>query len=85
MNGIGELLRRAVETGDDHALRGWDDEIGKLRRAATDPRRRVREVVALALQRLLAADRDRTAAALAQWAGDGDPLVVEPVRRLLGG
>jgi hypothetical protein len=53
----------------------WDDEIGKLRRAAADPRRRVREAVAQALQRLLAADRDRTASALAEWAGDQDPLV----------
>ena len=54
----------------------WDDEIAKLRRAAADDRWRVREVVAQALQTLLAADWDRTVAELRTWAGDDDPLVV---------
>jgi hypothetical protein len=54
----------------------WDDEIAKVRRAAGDPRWRVREVVAQALQTLLAADWPRTIDALEGWAGDEDPLVV---------
>ena len=54
----------------------WGDEIGKLRRAATDTRWRIREVVALALQRMLAADWERTVSALLEWAGEDDPLVV---------
>jgi hypothetical protein len=54
----------------------WDDEIAKLRRAATDDRWRVREIVAQALQTLLAADWDRTVAELRTWAADDDPLVV---------
>jgi hypothetical protein len=54
----------------------WPDEIAKLRRAATDTRWRVREVVALALQRLLAADWDRTSAAMLHWASSDDPLVI---------
>jgi hypothetical protein len=54
----------------------WPDEMAKLRRAAVDPRWRVREVVAMALQRLLAADWDRTVAALLDWAAGEDPLVV---------
>jgi hypothetical protein len=54
----------------------WDDEIAKLRRAAADGRWRVREVVAQALQTLLAADWDRTVDELRAWAADPDPLVV---------
>jgi hypothetical protein len=54
----------------------WDDEVAKLRAAASDPRWRVREVVAMALQRLLDADWDRTARVLLEWAAAGDPLVV---------
>jgi hypothetical protein len=54
----------------------WDDEVGKLRRAAGDPRWRVREVVAQSLQRLLAADWTRAVALLTAWAGAADPLVV---------
>lgn len=54
----------------------WDDEIAKLRRAAADGRWRVREVVAQALQTLLAADEGRAIAELRTWAGDDDPLVV---------
>jgi hypothetical protein len=54
----------------------WSDEVAKLRRAASDPRWRVREVVALALQRILTHDWDRTVAALRTWADDADPLVV---------
>jgi hypothetical protein len=54
----------------------WGDEVAKLRAAAGDGRWRVREVVALALQRLLDADWDRTAGALLGWARADDPLVV---------
>jgi hypothetical protein len=54
----------------------WSDEMGKLRRAASDSRWRVREVVAMALQRVLRHDWDRTVAALRTWAEDPDPLVV---------
>lgn len=54
----------------------WDDEVAKLAVAATDGRWRVREVVALALQRLLDADWDRTARVLLEWAAADDPLVV---------
>jgi hypothetical protein len=54
----------------------WDHELAKVRRAAPDSRWRVREAVAMALQRLLAADWRRTVEALRAWAADGDPLVV---------
>jgi hypothetical protein len=37
----------------------WPDEMAKLRRAASDPRWRVREVVAMALRRILTQDWDR--------------------------
>ena len=57
----------------------WDDEIGKLRRAAADSRWRVREIVARALQRLLAADWPRTIDALHQWAEGHDPLELRAV------
>jgi hypothetical protein len=54
----------------------WDDEVAKLGGAAADGRWRVREVVALALQRLLDADWDRTVRVLLDWAAADDPLVV---------
>ncbi len=54
----------------------WGDEIAKLHRAATDPRWRVRELVATALQRMLAADWPRTLAALQGWLTEADPLVI---------
>jgi hypothetical protein len=54
----------------------WGDEVGKLRRAASDARWRVREVVAQALQRLLAVDWARAIAELRTWAVADDPLVV---------
>ncbi|HMA35129.1 MAG TPA: hypothetical protein VKY74_11710 [Chloroflexia bacterium] len=54
----------------------WPDEIAKLQRAAADSRWRVREIVALALQRLLAADWPRTLAALDGWLATDHPLVV---------
>ncbi len=55
----------------------FDDEMGKLRRAAGDPRPRVREGVAQAIRRVLASDRSRTIAELAGWADDDNPLVVQ--------
>lgn len=54
----------------------WPDEMTKLARAAADSRWRVREVVATAVQRILADDWDRTAAELTQWAADPNPLIV---------
>jgi hypothetical protein len=54
----------------------WSDEMAKLRRAASDARWRVREVVAMALHRVLAHDWYRTASELRAWTDDADPLVV---------
>ncbi len=54
----------------------WEDEIVKLYRTASDSRWRVREMVAMTLQRMLAADWGRTYKALSAWAADGDPLVI---------
>lgn len=54
----------------------WVDETAKLRRAAADSRWRMRELVATAVQRMLAADWARTLALLTDWAADPDPLVV---------
>ncbi len=53
----------------------WADEIGKLRAAASDPRWRVRELVAAATQRVLAANWDRTITAVQDWAAGPDPLL----------
>jgi hypothetical protein len=54
----------------------WDHELAKVRRAASDPRWRVREMVAMAAQRMLAADWSRAVASMLAWARDRDPLVV---------
>jgi hypothetical protein len=55
----------------------WDAEMEKLRKAASDPRWRTREMVAAALQRMLGADWERTYNELACcWLGDDDPLVI---------
>lgn len=54
----------------------WEDEIGKLRRAAADDRWRMREMAATGLQQMLAAEWDRTFAELRQWVSDANPLVV---------
>jgi hypothetical protein len=53
-----------------------DDELDKLRRAAGDDRWRVREIVAQAVQRLLAVEWGRVFPVLVAWAADDDPLVV---------
>ena len=56
---------------------GWSaDKTAKLRRGARDPRWRVRELVAQALQRLIEADGAPAFAGLRAWANDDDPLVV---------
>jgi hypothetical protein len=52
---------------------GEDDLLGTLRRCASDPRWRLREAVAMALQRLGDADMERLIAAMREWAG-GAPL-----------
>jgi hypothetical protein len=54
----------------------WGDEIAKLYRAASDPRWRVREIVALALQAMLAADWARTNGAIRTWVAGDNPLPV---------
>jgi hypothetical protein len=54
----------------------WDDEIAKLHRAASDSRWRVREMVAAALQQMLAADWSRTLIRLYRWLADSPtPLI----------
>lgn len=54
----------------------WEDEIAKLHQAASDPRWRVREMVAMALQRMLAVYWDRTFMLLRQWVAEDDPLAL---------
>jgi hypothetical protein len=54
----------------------WGDEVAKLYRAASDARWRVREMVAMALQRMLAAHWDRTFKVLRVWVADDNPLVI---------
>jgi hypothetical protein len=54
----------------------WDDEVAKLHTAASNPRWRTREMVAAALQRMLAADWDRTFKLLRVWVAEDDPLVI---------
>jgi hypothetical protein len=57
----------------------WEDEAAKLRRAATSPRWRTREIVAMSLQKILAADWDRAINTLDEWLDSDDPLVVRAV------
>jgi hypothetical protein len=57
----------------------WDGMLARLHMVAADSRWRVRELVAAALQRILAADWDRTLAALRGWLDTADPLVVRAV------
>lgn len=54
----------------------WEDETAKLRKAASSPRWRTREIVAAALQRLLKADWPRAINTLTGWLADDDPLVL---------
>jgi hypothetical protein len=54
----------------------WDDEIAKLHQAASNPRWRVREIVAMALQRMLKADWTRAIGLLNEWAKEDSPLVI---------
>ena len=58
----------------------WADETAKLRQAARDPRWRVREMVATALQTMLKSDWPRTLSVLQDWlASASDPLEVRAV------
>ncbi len=58
----------------------WDESIGRLRKAASDTRWRLREMVAAALQRMLAVDWPRAVAELRRWAtSDPDLLVMRAV------
>lgn len=52
----------------------WDDEMAKIRRAANNPRWRVREQVTAALQRMLDADWSLNMPVLIAWASEGTPL-----------
>jgi hypothetical protein len=63
--GLGRLL------ADGHR----DDVVARLHGYASDARWRVREGVAMALQRLGDADLDRMRALVSAWATDDDPLV----------
>ena len=54
----------------------WNDEVTKLQRAASHPRWRVREMVAAALQRMLAVDWQSAYQVLTNWLLDDDPLVI---------
>jgi hypothetical protein len=66
--GVLGLGRQLAEASDQRVERG-------LRSYAADGRWRVREGVAMALQRLGDADLDRMLSVVQDWAGDGDPLV----------
>ncbi len=57
----------------------WQDEVSKLYRAAADPRWRVREMVATALQQMLKADGQRSLQTLDGWLKASDPLVIRAV------
>ncbi len=46
----------------------WNDEVAKLHKAASSPRWRTREMVAMALQKMLKADWARTTLVLEEWA-----------------
>jgi hypothetical protein len=54
----------------------WEDEVAKLHRAASNPRWRMREIVATALQAMLKADWQRAYAVIGEWAKEDDPLVL---------
>jgi hypothetical protein len=64
--GLGRVL---ASTGGDALER-------RLRRHASDERWRVREAVAMALQRVGESDLPRLLGIVADWAGDEDPLVL---------
>lgn len=57
----------------------WEDETAKLRRAATSPRWRTREIVALAWQKMLSTDWGRAINTLDEWLDSDDPLVIRAV------
>lgn len=61
----------------------WEDEIAKIHRAASSPRWRTREIVAMALQQMLEADWVRTFAALQSWLRETDPLIIRAVAAAL--
>ena len=67
--GLGRLLADSGTGADGDTLRA------RLREHATDTRWRVREAVAMALQRLGDADAPRMVDVVTDWAGDGHPLV----------
>lgn len=54
----------------------WKPLVGKLHHAAADSRWRIREMVAMGLQAMLAADWDRALKLLRSWLTDTDPLVI---------
>jgi hypothetical protein len=54
----------------------WDDEVAKLHTAASHRCWRVREMVAAALQRMLATNWERIYQVIVDWLSDDDPLVI---------
>ena len=64
-----------VGLGAELAARPDGRLLARLRAYASDPRWRVREAVAMALQRLGDADLDRLRSVVLDWADDPDPLV----------
>lgn len=54
----------------------WEDEVTKIHRAASDPRWRTRELVAAAMQKLLAANWDPALGVLSEWLSESDALVI---------
>ena len=72
--GVVGLGRELAEDADTDEARAEAEH--RLRRHATDVRWRVREAVAMALQRLGDADLARLLDVVRRWADDGDPLVL---------
>jgi HEAT repeat protein len=85
--GTAETFDRLIASDDEYLVacgvvglgarwaHGDETVEGRLRRHATDSRWRVREAVAMALQRLGDADVERLLAVVADWVEDPDPLV----------
>jgi len=62
----------------------WEHEITKIHSAASDPRWRMHEMVAAALQRMLDADWDRAFIEISDWLRTEDPLVVRAAATAVG-
>jgi len=62
----------------------WADELAKIHKAASDPRWRMHEMVAAALQRMLDADWNRAFMEISDWLRTEDPLVVRAAAAAVG-